>query len=103
MKRKQAGKEPPPRRGEVLVAILNNPRDFVHVADKRLKERWPPRWLAFFDERERASRKAAKNAELEASSAQRLGPFPTLRETAAGLQCRRLTQQRRERWSCSTI
>lgn len=60
MERKQAGTPPPPRRGEVLVAILNNPRDFaaakdkgwyripVHVVDKRLKDRWPPRWLAFY-------------------------------------------------------
>lgn len=49
-----------PRRGEVLVAILNSPRDFaaandkgwyripVHIADKRLKDRWPPKWLAFY-------------------------------------------------------
>jgi hypothetical protein len=48
------------RRGEVLVAILNNLLDFnvalhqhwyripVASADKRLKECWPPRWLAFY-------------------------------------------------------
>jgi very-short-patch-repair endonuclease len=60
MQRKQAENDQPPRRGEVLVAILNNVRDFaaakdkgwyripVHLADKRLKNRWPPRWLAFY-------------------------------------------------------
>lgn len=47
-------------RGEVLVAIMNNLLDFniardqqwyripVRSARKRLKERWPPRWLAFY-------------------------------------------------------
>jgi len=45
---------------EVLVAILNKPRDFVFAqdehwyripvqsADKWLKGRWPPQWLAFY-------------------------------------------------------
>ncbi len=48
------------RRGEVLVAIINNLRDFdiardqhwyripVRSARGRLKERWPPRWVAFY-------------------------------------------------------
>jgi hypothetical protein len=48
------------RRGEVLVAIMNNVLDFnvaqeqhwyripVSSAKKRLKERWPPQWLAFY-------------------------------------------------------
>jgi very-short-patch-repair endonuclease len=47
-------------RGEVLVAIMNNLLDFaiarnehwyripVHVAESRLKKRWPPQWLAFY-------------------------------------------------------
>jgi very-short-patch-repair endonuclease len=47
-------------RGEVLVAIMNNQLDFdttlhqqwyripVRSASRRLKERWPPRWLAFY-------------------------------------------------------
>jgi len=47
-------------RGEVLVAILNNQLDFailreqgwyripVSSVEKWLKERWPPRWLAFY-------------------------------------------------------
>lgn len=47
-------------RGELLVAILNEPHDFhivrehgwyripVDSVDKRLKDRWPPRWLAFY-------------------------------------------------------
>lgn len=47
-------------RGEVLVAIMNNLLDFiiardqywyripVHVVEDRLKERWPPQWLAFY-------------------------------------------------------
>jgi very-short-patch-repair endonuclease len=47
-------------KGEVLVAILNEPRDFhiasehgwyrvpVDSAHKRLKGRWPPQWLAFY-------------------------------------------------------
>jgi very-short-patch-repair endonuclease len=47
-------------RGEVLVAIMNNLLDFdialhqqwyripVRSASGRLKERWPPRWLAFY-------------------------------------------------------
>lgn len=47
-------------RNEVLVAILNNQRDFtiaheeqwyripVRSADKWLKGRWPPQWLAFY-------------------------------------------------------
>jgi very-short-patch-repair endonuclease len=48
------------KRGEVLVAILNNQRDFAIARDqlwyripvtsvnKWLKECWPPRWLAFY-------------------------------------------------------
>lgn len=48
------------KRGEVLVAILNNKLDFtilreqlwyrvpVSSAEKWLKDRWPPRWLAFY-------------------------------------------------------
>jgi very-short-patch-repair endonuclease len=48
------------RRGEVLVAILNNPFDLVLAREehwyripvssvkKWLKDRWPPRWLAFY-------------------------------------------------------
>ncbi|MGB3906185.1 MAG: DUF559 domain-containing protein [Anaerolineae bacterium] len=47
-------------RGDVLVAIMNNLRDFdiardqhwyripVRSAQRRLKERWPPRWLALY-------------------------------------------------------
>jgi very-short-patch-repair endonuclease len=47
-------------RGEVLVAILNKQLDFailrekhwyripVHSVEKWLKDRWPPRWLAFY-------------------------------------------------------
>jgi very-short-patch-repair endonuclease len=47
-------------RNEVLVAILNNPSDFevardkhwyrvpIDSADKWLKNRWPPQWLAFY-------------------------------------------------------
>ena len=47
-------------RGEVLVAIMNNPLDLaiardqhwyripVSSVEKRLKERWPPQWLAFY-------------------------------------------------------
>lgn len=47
-------------RGEVLVAIITKPSDFAIVRDqhwyripvssvaKRLKKRWPPRWLAFY-------------------------------------------------------
>jgi len=47
-------------RGEVLVAIMNNLLDFaiardqhwyripVHSVEKFLKERWPPRWLGFY-------------------------------------------------------
>ena len=47
-------------RGEVLVAIVNNQRDFriareqcwyripVDSAHKFLKNRWPPQWLAFY-------------------------------------------------------
>ncbi len=46
--------------GEVLVAIINNPGDFrilcehswyripVSSMEKRLKRRWPPQWLAFY-------------------------------------------------------
>ena len=48
------------KRGEVLVAIINNQRDFailqdrhwyripVSSAKKWLKERWPPQWIAFY-------------------------------------------------------
>jgi very-short-patch-repair endonuclease len=48
------------RRGEVLVAIMNNVLDFaiardqgwyripVRSASRRLRERWPPHWLAFY-------------------------------------------------------
>ena len=55
----QDGGDSAPRR-EVLVAIMNNVLDFniardqqwyripVRSARKRLKERWPPRWLAFY-------------------------------------------------------
>jgi len=47
-------------RGELLVAIINNQHDFnlahdhhwyripVSSAEKLLKERWPPQWLAFY-------------------------------------------------------
>ena len=47
-------------RGEVLVAIMNNPLDWVIARDQHwyriplssvenlLKERWPPQWLAFY-------------------------------------------------------
>ena len=47
-------------RGEVLVAIMNNLQDFavardqhwyripVTTVEKRLKRRWPPQWLAFY-------------------------------------------------------
>ena len=47
-------------RGEVLVAIMNNPLDLAIARDehwyripvysvaKRLEDRWPPRWLAFY-------------------------------------------------------
>jgi len=47
-------------RGEVLVAIMNSLLDMViardqhwyripvHSVEKRLKERWPPQWLAFY-------------------------------------------------------
>lgn len=45
-----------PRRGEVLVAIMNNQRDFAILQDehwyrvpvKTAPKRWPPRWLAFY-------------------------------------------------------
>lgn len=48
------------RRGEVLVAIMNNLHDFAIARDdhwyrvpvenvaKRLKDHWPPQWLAFY-------------------------------------------------------
>jgi len=48
------------KRGEVLIAILNNERDFAFARDdhwyripvssvqKFLKERWPPEWLSFY-------------------------------------------------------
>jgi very-short-patch-repair endonuclease len=48
------------KRGEVLVAIMNNHDDFIIAYDqhwyripmssveKRLKNRWPPRWLSFY-------------------------------------------------------
>ena len=47
-------------RGEVLVAIINDKRDFAIVHNQNwyripvssvkqwLKERWPPQWLAFY-------------------------------------------------------
>jgi len=47
-------------RGEVLIAIINNPLDFALARDKHwyripissvskwLKSRWPPQWLAFY-------------------------------------------------------
>ena len=53
-------REPTDNRGEVLVAIIKEPSDFaivrdqhwyripVNSVDKRLKKRWPPRWLAFY-------------------------------------------------------
>jgi very-short-patch-repair endonuclease len=55
-----AGVETAASRGEVLVAIMNNLLDFnvaqeqhwyripVSGTKKRLKERWPPQWLAFY-------------------------------------------------------
>jgi very-short-patch-repair endonuclease len=54
------GGEVTARRGEVLVAIMNNVLDFaiaqdhgwyripVRSASRRLRERWPPHWLAFY-------------------------------------------------------
>jgi len=55
-----SGGESTARRGEVLVAIMNNVLDFnvarekhwyripVSSAETSLKERWPPQWLAFY-------------------------------------------------------
>ncbi|RMF31856.1 MAG: DUF559 domain-containing protein [Chloroflexi bacterium] len=55
-----AGEHSNTRRGEVLVAIVNNRRDFaiardqhwyripVHSVERFLKSRWPPQWLAFY-------------------------------------------------------
>ena len=52
--------EDPGTRGEVLVAIMNDPRDLAIARDehwyripvasvrRRLRKRWPPRWLAFY-------------------------------------------------------
>jgi very-short-patch-repair endonuclease len=60
-------------RGEVLVAILNNRRDFaiardshwyripVASADKWLKTRWPPEWLAFYQTKAFGPEKHAVN------------------------------------------
>lgn len=53
-------KETTAKPGEVLVAIVNNHPDFaiardqhwyripLSIAERRLKKRWPPRWLAFY-------------------------------------------------------
>jgi hypothetical protein len=47
-------------RGEVLIAIINNKRDFAYARDenwyripvtsakKWLQNRWPPEWIAFY-------------------------------------------------------
>lgn len=48
--------ESQPRRGEVLVAIMNNERDFrllredlwYRIPVATAPKRWPPRWLAFY-------------------------------------------------------
>jgi hypothetical protein len=60
-------------RGEVLVAILNNHRDFaiardshwyripVASVDKWLKTRWPPEWLAFYQTKAFGPEKHAVN------------------------------------------
>ena len=55
-----SSRESTAKRGEVLVAIINNPSDFAIAydqhwyripcssVDKWLKKRWPPQWLAFY-------------------------------------------------------
>ena len=60
-------------RGEVLVAIMNNPLDLdiaryqhwyripVSSVEKRLKERWPPQWLAFYQTKVFGDEKHAVN------------------------------------------
>lgn len=52
------------KRSEVLVAIMNNLLDMdiardqhwyripVRSVEKRLKDRWPPKWLAFYQTKE---------------------------------------------------
>jgi hypothetical protein len=52
-----------PKRGEVLVAIMNNLLDFdiaqnqhwyrvpITSAEKWLRDRWPPQWLAFLPDK----------------------------------------------------
>ena len=59
--------------GEVLVAIVNNPFDLamardqhwyripVSSAEKWLKDRWPPQWLAFYQTKVFASEAHAVN------------------------------------------
>ena len=59
--------QPTPKHGELLVAIMNDRRDMaiarekgwyripVRSAQKWLRDRWPPQWLAFYQTKEFAS------------------------------------------------
>lgn len=58
--KQHAKRQPKPKRGEVLVAVVPRPLDMsyareqhwyripVEHAEKRLKQRWPPKWLALY-------------------------------------------------------
>jgi len=89
-----------PRRGEVLVAILKNPADFVLARDqhwyripvssveRRLKDRWPPKWLGFYQTKIFGSEGLAVNyyAEvLDIREVMRGDLFPDERESEKAL------------------
>jgi len=80
-----------PRRGEVLVAIFKSQQDFdiartqnwyripVENADRLLKERWPPQWLAFYQTRKFGAQAFAVNYVAQVkniSTAKRSELFP---------------------------
>ncbi|MEK7730166.1 MAG: hypothetical protein AAB354_17290 [candidate division KSB1 bacterium] len=51
-----ATKKLDPARGEVLIALMNQPRDLVIAQEQhwyripvdKAPKRWPPKWLAFY-------------------------------------------------------
>jgi len=74
------------QRGEMLVAIMNNPVDFAIARDqhwyripissvnKWLKNRWPPRWLAFYQNEAYAINYYAKVVDIQLAERWQLFP-----------------------------
>lgn len=113
--RKKRKPKPQPERGEVLVALVQRPLDLTYAreqhwyripvesADKWLKHRWPPKWLALYQTKAFGAEAYAVNyyAHVEKISVvtrQELFPDEPLNEKAKRLYYR-LSLGELERWS----